>query len=107
MFSHDTSIQSPAMTPRQDRLEGAIAAALRNRGTRSELRTVVGQLIDLFRLQGIPPEIGIMRVRMVAARATEAMGGLPGAGDEAAGDAPEERVALVVRWASERYHRAD
>lgn len=107
MSPYQASIQTPALTPRQDRLESAMAAALRNRSTRSDLRTSVVKLVDLFRLQGIPPEAGITRVRTVAAHAAAAMPSVADLGGEAAGDAPEERVALVVGWATERYHRAD
>ena len=103
MFWHDRSMQITALTPRQDRLEGAIAEALRTRSTRSELRSMVTQLVDLFRLQDVPAEEGVMRIRTVAARASVALA----QSDVAAGDAAAERVAMVVKWAAERYHRGD
>ena len=103
MLSYDASMQIAALTPRQDRLEGAIAAALRNRSTRSDLRSTVTQLVDLFRLQSVPPETGVMRIRTVAVRASVALA----QSDMAAGDSAAERVAMVVRWATERYDRGD
>ena len=103
MYSYDAPMQVEALTPRQDRLEAAIASALRNQSTRSELRSNVIQLVDLFRLQGVPPEEGVMRVRSMAVRATIALVG----SDLAAGDAAAERVSMVERWAIERYRRVD
>lgn len=95
---------APVLTPRQDRLEAAILHGIRTRTTRSELRESVQHLVDLFRLQGVPAEDGVNRVQVLAARATMDSGQ---GQQDAAGDTPAERMALVVQWARRRYGRAD
>ena len=103
MLLDTASTPAALLTPRQDRLEGAIAYALRTYSTRSELREAVHRLVDLFRLQGVSPESGVMRIRELAMRGTLAMTD----SSSAAGDAPAERVASVVEWARRRYERHD
>lgn len=93
----------PLLTPRQNRLEGAIVRALLARGTRSELRGAVHQLVDLFRLQGIALEEGVEHIRAVAMRATMMMADT----STSVGDTPAERVASIVQWARQRYGRCD
>jgi hypothetical protein len=103
MFPESVSTSALLLTPRQDRLESAIARVLRARGTRSELREVVYQLADLFRLQGVPPAQGIMRIEDVATRASLTATDI----GQAVGDAPADRLTLIARWATHRYSRAD
>jgi hypothetical protein len=103
MFPEDVSIHTTVLTPRQDRLERAIAMAMRRRSPRSALRASVQQLVDLFRLQEVPPERGVTRIRALVARAALAAG----PDDSPAELALDERLALVVQWATQRYHRAD
>jgi hypothetical protein len=68
----------------------------------------VRELVDLFRLQGIPAERGVTRIRTVAMRATVMMSDAdPAADDASAGEAPAERIAMIVQWAAQRYRRND
>ena len=89
------------LTPRQDRLEAAIVRVLRSNGTRSELRELVQQYADVARAQSIPPERVIATVKALAQRASLASEGTP------AGDSAAERVAMMIRWCTARYYRAD
>lgn len=91
----------PVLTPRQDRLEAAIVRVLRAGGTRSELRELVQQYADAARAQQIPPERAIATVKALAQRAALASEGT------AAGDSAPERVAMMIRWCTARYYRAD
>ena len=103
MLHNDWSTETTELTPRQDRLESAIVVALQTRSTRSELRSAVTQLVDLFRLQHVPAETGVLRIRSIAVRASAALA----QSDPAAGDAAAEQVGMVVRWATDRYWRRD
>lgn len=98
------SISAPALTPRQDRIEASVERVLRNGGTRSELRELVEQFADLARLQGLPPERAVSRIKAVAMRAAMAMAHEP---DPPVGDSPSDRIAMIVRWCASRYYRAD
>jgi hypothetical protein len=89
------------LTPRQDRIEAALDRVLRAGGTRTELRELVYQYADLARVQGIAPERALIAVKRIVERASLAVSG------SAAGDSAAERLALVVRWCTARYYRAD
>jgi hypothetical protein len=92
---------SKPLTPRQDRIEAAIDRVLRAGGTRTELRELVYQYADLARVQGIAPEGALSAIKRIVERASLFVNG------DAAGDSAAERLALVVRWCSGRYYRAD
>jgi hypothetical protein len=98
------SIPAPVLTPRQDRIESSIERVLRTGGTRSELRELVEQFADLARLEGLPPERAVSRIKSVAMRATMAMAHEP---EPPVGDSPSDRIAMIVRWCASRYYRAD
>jgi hypothetical protein len=89
------------LTPRQDRIEASIDRVLRAGGTRTQLRELVYQYADLARVQGIAPERALSAVKRIVERAQLAASG------SAAGDSAGERLALVVRWCTARYYRAD
>jgi hypothetical protein len=89
------------LTPRQDRIEAAIERVLRARGTRSELRELVHQFADMARAQGIPPERAISTIKAIAQRSTMALDA------PAVGDSADDRTAMIVRWCTARYYRAD
>jgi hypothetical protein len=95
-----TSAEKP-LTPRQDRIEASIDRVLRAGGTRTELRELVYQYADLARVQGIAPERTLVAVKRIVERAHLAISG------NAAGDSAAERLALVMRWCTARYYRAD
>jgi len=92
------------LTPRQDRIEGALVRALVSGATRSELRDIVHQYVDLLRLQGTPPERTIALLRAIVRRAAPRM---PFREDSVACDSPEDRMSLIVRWCSARLDGAD
>jgi hypothetical protein len=102
----DLSSARPAfqlLTPKQDRVEAALVEALRTHGTRSELRAIVYELVDLFRLQGIPAPAAVATVKSVAARA----GGSMRTEGAAVGDSLADRMTLIARWCAARYERGD
>lgn len=94
----------PLLTPRQDRIERALARVLLSGGTRSELRDVVYDFADLLRLQGVPPERAIAAVKGVAQKAMYAM---PTSGIPSVGDSPTDRMAMIVRWCTARFYRGE
>ena len=92
------------LTPRQDRLERAIVDVLHRGGTRSALREQVVQFVDHLRMQGIGVERTTTLVRALGQRAMP----LLNASDEpAVGDAPADRIAMMVRWCVARHERGD
>ncbi len=94
----------PSLTPRRERLEQAILNVLRAAGTRSELREHVIELSDYLRTQGLDVQQSLEVLRQIGQRATPFMA----AGNHVAvGDAPADRIAMMARWMSARYHRAD
>jgi hypothetical protein len=102
MYDIDLAASHPTvLTPRQDRIEAALLRTLRANGTRSELRGIVYELVDLFRLQGIPYQRALDAVKAVAARAGAAML----AEGTAAGDSLSDRMVLIANWCSARYGR--
>lgn len=98
------SISASALTPRQDRIEASVERVLRSGGTRSELRELVEQFADLTRLQGLPPERAVSRIKAVAMRAAMTM---THESEPAVGDSLTDRIAMIVRWCASRYYRAD
>ena len=102
MHTDGSAWTAPVLTPRQDRLEATIVRALRTGGTRSELREAVYELVDLFRLQGIPAARGVALVMQTAARGART--DLPRADRPA--DA-EDWLRLVASWSERRYTRSD
>jgi len=91
------------LRPRQDRLEAAIGAVLRTGGTRSELRPLVDQLADLFRMQGISLERALDTIRALGSRARPVRNDA----EPAVGDSASERLALMERWCGARFNRGD
>jgi hypothetical protein len=100
-YQDELASSEKPLTPRQDRIEAALDRVLRARGTRTELRELVYQYADLARVQGIAPERALAAVKRIVERASLAVHG------SAAGDSAAERLALVVRWCTARYYRAD
>ena len=92
----------PVLTPRQDRIDATIERVLRARGTRSELRTAVYEFADLARLQGVSPERAVAQLKTIAMRAAPML-----SIEEYAGDSPADRMAMIVRWCTQRYFRVD
>jgi len=92
------------LTPRQDRIEDALVAALASGATRSTLRDLVHEFTDFQRLQGIAPERIIASLKSLVRRAAPRM---PAREDSLAGDSPEERLTLIAHWCSARCHRSD
>src|SRR5215212_10702153 len=92
------------LTPRQDRIEGALVQALVSRATRSELRELVHQYADLLRLQGSSPERTIASLRALVRRTAPRM---PFREDSVACDSPEDRLNLIVHWCSARLNGAE
>ena len=92
------------LTPRQDRIERAILDALRSGATRSELRDQVRNLAQLLRMQGHAPERASALVSALGQRATPMM---PPHDTSAAGDAPADRINMMLRWCAAEYSRSD
>lgn len=91
------------LTPRQDRIEAAIERSLRAGSTRSELREAVYRFADLARMQQVPPERAIARVKELARQAVPSV--TPA--DQPVGDSLADRLAMIVRWCAARYYRVD
>ena len=89
---------------RQTRIERAIFEALRAGVTRSELRELVIEFSDYQRVRGVPADATIGTINAIGVRATPFMNP-----DEVAavGDSARDRIAMMVRWCSARYYRAD
>lgn len=105
MLGGYTEMVPHTRSPRQERMERAILEALRSRGTRSELRGRVIEFTDYLRLRGVPADGAVSSVRALGMRATPFMNA-----DDllvAVGDSATDRMAMMVRWCSARYHRAD
>ena len=105
MLTHSSfGDQSPISTG-PERVESAIEGVLRSGGTRSELRALVDRFADLARVVGISPAEAIARLDAVAGRA--AADTAPSSNAEAVGDSAADRRAMMARWCSARYQRAD
>lgn len=92
------------LTPRQDRLENAIVAALRSGATRSALREHVSSLAQLLRMQGHSPESATSLIESLARRAAPLM---PSRDASVAGDAPADRLGMMLRWCASEFARSD
>ena len=92
------------LTPRQDRIERAIVEALRSGATRSELRDQVRDLAQLLRMQGHAPERASELISALGQRAAPLM---PIYDSAAAGDAPVDRINMMLRWCAAEFSRSD
>ncbi len=92
------------LSPRQDRLETAIIATLRSRGTRNSLRVLVEDYADRTRVQGTPLDAAVSTMKAIAMRAGP---DLQEYGDTIVGESISDRITLMVRWLRWRYQRAD
>jgi len=92
------------LTPRQDRIERAIVEALRSGATRSELRKQVRDLAQLLRLQGYVPERAAALISALGHRAAPMM---PSFGSSAVGDAPADRMGMMLRWCAAEFSHSD
>ena len=92
------------LTPRQDRIERLIVEALRSGGTRSELREQVRHLAQLLRMQGYPPE---RAAALITALAHSAAPMMPSYDSSAVGDAPADRMSMMLRWCAAEFSRSD
>ncbi len=99
-FGHATQ----ELTPRQDRIERAIIDGLRSGATRSELRDRVRDLAQLLRMQGHAPERASALISDLGQRAAPMM--LP-SDVSAAGDAPADRMSMMLRWCAAEFSRSD
>lgn len=94
---------SRPLTPRQDRIESTIERVLRAGGTRSELREAVYEFADHARMQQVPPERALMRLKAIAMRALPGREQVP----DAVGESMADRLVMIVRWCTARYYRVD
>jgi hypothetical protein len=92
------------LTPRQDRIEARIVALLRTGATRSMLRDAIHELADLLRMQGVPPERAIARLKGLVEQALPAIAARE---PLSVGDTGADRMGMVVRWCTARYFRDD
>lgn len=92
------------LTPRQDRIERAIVEALRSGATRSELREQVRDLAQLLRMQGHLPERAAALISALGNRAAPMM---PPYDSAAVGDAPADRMSMMLRWCAAEFSRSD
>lgn len=92
------------LTPRQDRIERAIIEALRSGATRSELREQVRDLAQLLRMQGHSPERASALISALGQRVAHVM---PTHDSAPAGDAPADRINMMLRWCAAEYSRSD
>src|SRR4051812_4560938 len=90
------------LTPRQDRLEGALVRALVAGAPRSEVREIVREYADLLTMQGVSPDQTISTLQAVARRASSRMRERD---DSIAGDSAEDRMALIARWCTAWVYR--
>ena len=88
-----------------ERVESAIERMLHAGATRSELRELVERFADLARLVGIPLGDALARLDALSARAAATTKRDDSAA--AVGDSIADRRAMMSRWCSARYQRAD
>lgn len=105
MLNQSTFGDESPLSTGPERIESAIERALRSGGTRSELRALVDRFADLARVVGISPSEALARLDAVSARADSATS-LPSRA-AAVGDSVADRRAMMKRWCSARYQRAD
>src|SRR5689334_13145367 len=91
------------LTPRQDRLEGALVRALVAGAPRSEVREIVREYADLLTMQGVAPERTISALQAVARRARPRMRERDAS---IAGDSADDRLAMIARWCTAWVYRA-
>lgn len=103
-YTHDSFGRAQELTPRQDRIERAIVDALRSGATRSELRDQVRDLAQLLRMQGHAPERASALVSDLGQRAAPLM---PTYDTAAAGEAPGDRISMMLRWCAAEFSRSD
>ena len=96
--------ESPLSTG-PERVESSIERVLRSGSTRSELRELVDRYADLARFVGLSPAEALARLDAVASRA--AASGVSSSDAAAVGDSLADRRAMMARWCSARYQRAD
>lgn len=92
------------LTPRQDRIEAAIVAALCAGCTRSTLRALVEQFSDHARLRGMPLDDSLAHLKAISLRSGPAL-----VADSVAivGESLADRITMMARWLRARYLRAD
>ena len=105
MLSQSSFEDQAAISTGPERIVSDIERALRSRATRSELRALVERFADLARLGSIPLSDALARLDGATARA--AAGDLRDDGAMAVGDSMNDRGALIARWCTVRYQRAD
>lgn len=105
MYSELTFEEHGPISTGSERVESSIERVLRSGGTRSELRELIDRFADLARIAGVPASEAIGRLEAVAARVAS---GMPtSSSSTAVGDSLSDRRAMMARWCSARYQRAD
>ena len=105
MLSQSSFEDQAATSTGPERIASDIERVLRSHATRTELRALVERYADLARLGGIPLSDALARLDGVTARAAAT-----DVRDDtvmAVGDSVNDRHALIARWCSVRYQRAD
>ncbi|HET9684132.1 MAG TPA: hypothetical protein VFP15_08520 [Gemmatimonadaceae bacterium] len=105
MLSQSSFDGESPITTGPERVESSIESVLRSGGTRSELRALVDRFADLARVVGMSPGEAVARLEAVAVRAATDAPATCGA--TAVGDSIADRRAMMKRWCSARYQRAD
>ena len=105
MLSHSLFEDHAAIATGPARVEASIERVLRAGGTRSELRELVDRFADLARLVGV--SLGDAQARLDAVAIRAATGPAWPSGGAAVGDSVADRRAMIARWCSARYQRAD
>lgn len=95
------------LTPRQDRIERALARLLRRDATRSELREVVYQYADLHRLQGLAEERAVGQLESLLRGTLAEMGPRHDDTAQPVTDDAAARIPLILHWYRRRFHRAE
>lgn len=90
------------LTPRQDRLEGALIRALVAGAPRSEVREIVREYADLLTMQGVSPDQTISTLQTVARRARPRMRERD---ESIAGDSADDQMAMIARWCTAWVYR--
>jgi hypothetical protein len=97
--------EQAALSTGPERVASTIEQALRSGSTRSELRELVDRYSNLARLVGVPLEVALARLDAVATRVSAGMSSP--SSFTAVGDSVVDRRAMMARWCSARYQRAD
>jgi hypothetical protein len=105
MLNHSLSGPESEISAGPARIAYSIEQVLRSGGTRSELRELVDRFADLARVIGFSLDDALARLDDVATRAASVMAS---SSDTAAvGESVADRRAMMARWCSARYQRAD